>query len=48
MHWCPYCSNPCWCDGDDTDMGISNPDECPHVYCDEDDRDYEYDDESEE
>ena len=21
MHWCPYCSEPCYCDSDDTDYG---------------------------
>lgn len=23
MHWCPYCGKPCYCDGDDTDLGDS-------------------------
>jgi len=45
MHWCPYCSKPCWCDCDDTDFGVDIPDDdCPHIDC----MDMIDDDESEE
>ena len=35
MHWCPYCGEPCYCDGYDTDRGEFIPNElCPHFLCD--------------
>ena len=30
MHSCPECDAPCYCDMDDTDLGLAGPD-CTHV-----------------